>query len=120
MSENKIYSVFNMFLKSLFEELFEILRCPDKNSFLSLSSLERLPHTRSKTKKQITNIAFKSNAMKFSLERRLAIAYNFVFQNNLLPKDFFELNKSELNRFQESFFHNYIFDNEFLHKLLFN
>ena len=108
MSEHKIYSVFNMFLKSLFKELFEILRCPNKNSFLSLSSLERLPHTRSKTKKQITIIAFKSNAMKFSLKRRLAIAYNFVFQNNLLPKDFFELNKSELNRFQESFFRNYI------------
>ena len=117
--EHVILSVFELYVFELFKLLFNELRCHDNRKYLSSDQILTRPRTRRAAKNLQNSVSFKTNHLKFSIKRRIVLAYNFARENDLIPENLQEMSHSSYKKFLTTFRNNYIFDNKPLLELFF-
>ena len=118
--EVQIEIVFDHYLKFLFKELFCQIRKISPLDLLNIEKIDNRRHLWSKSRGILPSVPWHCRVMKFSLSRRLVLAYNYAKENHLIPENISAMDDSTFNTFFANFFRIYVFDNKDLHDLIFN
>ena len=113
--EVQIETVFDLYLKFLFKELFCQIRKVSPLDLLNIEKIDNRSHLRSKSRGILPSVTWHCRVMKFSLSRSLVLAYNYAKENHIYAMD-----DSTFKTFFANFFRIYVFDNKDLHDLIFN
>ena len=113
--EVQIETAFDLYLKILFKKLFCQIRKVSPLDLLNVERIDNRRHLRSKSRGILPSVPWHCRVMKFSLSRRLVLAYN-----HLIPENISAMDDSTFKTFFANFFRIYVFDNKDLHDLIFN
>lgn len=116
--EHKIPTVFDLIIKELVNYVFlQIRRATPVTSLVFMEHSERRV-TRSSTKGLLPLQTASSQTKRNSLSNKTTKAFNFLTQNELIPKNLTELTESSYKRFFKRFYNNFLFRNQVLYDLL--
>ena len=87
LTEVQVETVFDLYLKFLFNELFCQIRKVSPLDLLNIEKIDNRRHLRSKTRGILPSVPWHCRVMKFSLSRRLVFAYNYAKENHLIPEN---------------------------------
>ena len=116
--EVQIETVFSLYLKRLFNELFCQITNVSPLHLLNIEKIDNRRHLRNKTRGILPSVQWHCRVMKFSLSRRLVLAYNYAKENHLIPENISAMDDSTFKIFFAIFFRIYVFDNKDLHDLI--
>ena len=116
--EVQIETVFNLYLKCLFKDLFCQITNVSPLHLLNIEKIDNRRHLRSKTRSILPSVPWHCRVMKFSLCRRPVLAYNYSKENHLIPENKSAMDDSTFKTFCANFFRIYVFDNKVLHDLI--